>query len=112
MSEETIFYSRLKQEIEKSRKSTNQIERELGYSRNALHNYKNGTEPSGTRLIEIAEYFHVSPKFLIGKTNISSENSPIIIFEQLNDIQKLEMLKLCHNWSEKLIKNTQLPDSN
>ncbi len=67
MIEETIFYSRLKQEIEKSGKSTNQIERELGYSRNALHNYKNGTEPSGTRLIEIAEYFHVSPKFLIGK---------------------------------------------
>lgn len=110
MSAETIFYSRLKQEIKKSRKSTNQIERELGYSRNALHNYKNGTEPSGTRLIEIAEYFHVSPKFLIGKTDISSENNPIILFDQLSDIQKYEMLKLCHTWSENLIKKVQLPD--
>jgi len=106
MTEETIFYSRLKQEIKKSRKSTNQIERELGYSRNALHNYKNGTEPSGSRLIEIAEYFHVSPKFLIGKTDISSENTPIIKFEQLSDVQKFEMLNLCHNWSKNLIKNT------
>ncbi|MDG4983872.1 helix-turn-helix domain-containing protein [Lactococcus lactis] len=110
MIEETIFYSRLKQEIKKSRKSTNQIERELGYSRNSLHNYKNGTEPSGTRLIEIAEYFHVSPKFLIGKTDISSENSPIILFDQLDDVQKFEMLKLCHNWSENMIKKAQLPN--
>ncbi|MGL5897112.1 MAG: helix-turn-helix domain-containing protein [Lactococcus lactis] len=104
MTEETLFYRRLKQEIKRCRKSTNQIERELGYSRNALHNYKNGTEPSGTRLIEIAEYFHVSPNFLIGKTNISSKNNPINLFEQLSDIQKFEMLKICHSWSENLIK--------
>ncbi|WP_282799097.1 helix-turn-helix domain-containing protein [Lactococcus lactis] len=110
MSEETIFYSRLKQEIKKIRKSTNQIERELGYSRNALHNYKNGTEPSGTRLIEIAEYFHVSPKFLLGKTEIPAENRPTILFEQLSDVQKYKMLKLCHNWSENLIKNARLLD--
>lgn len=110
MIEETIFYSRLKQEIKKSRKSTNQIERELGYPRNALHNYKNGTEPSGTRLIEIAEYFHVSPKFLIGRTDISSEKSSIILFDHLDDVQKFKMLKLCHNWSENMIKNAQLPN--
>jgi len=110
MIAETIFYSRLKQEIKKSRKSTNQIERELGYSRNALHNYKNGTEPSGTRLLELAEYFHVSPRFLIGKTDISSEKSSINLFEQLSDVQKFEILKLSNNWSENLIKNAQLPD--
>lgn len=108
MNEETIFYSRLKERIKKIGKSTNQIERELGYSRNALHNYKKGIEPSGTRLIEIAEYFHVSPKFLIGKTDISSENSPIILFKQLDYFQKLEMLKLCHSWAEDLIENAQL----
>lgn len=107
MDEETLFYRRLKEEIKRCRKSTNQIERELGYSRNALHNYKNGTEPSGTRLIEIAEYFHVSPQFLIGKTDSPSEKSPKIQFEQLSDAQKFEMLKLCHNWSENLIKNME-----
>lgn len=110
MIEETIFYCRLRQKIKKSRKSTNKIEWKLGYSRKALHKYKNGIEPSGTRLIEIVEYFHVSPKFLIGKTNLSSENIPIILFEQLSDVQKFEMLKLCHNWSENLIKNLQLSD--
>lgn len=110
MIEETIFYSRLKEEFKKTRKSTNQIERELGYSRNALHNYKNGMEPSGKRLIEIAEYFHVSSQFLIGKTEISSVNSPITIFEKLSDVQKFEMLKLCHNWSENMIKKAEFPN--
>jgi len=110
MTEETLFYRRLKQEIKQCRKSVNQIERELGYARNVLHNYKNGTEPSGSRLIELAEYFHVSPKFLIGKTDISSEKSSNILFEELCDVQKFEMLKLCYNWSENLIKNSQFPD--
>ncbi len=105
MTEETLFYSRLKKEIKKIRKSTNQIERELGYPRNTLHNYKRGTEPSGTRLIELAEYLHVSPKFLIGKTDTSPKKSTINLFEELSEIQKFEMLKHCHNWLENHIKN-------
>jgi len=40
MIEDNIFYLRLQQAIIESGKSANQIERELGYSRNALHNYK------------------------------------------------------------------------
>ncbi|MBK0083331.1 helix-turn-helix transcriptional regulator [Lactococcus sp. S64] len=87
-------------------KSTNQIERELGYSRNALHNYKNGTEPSGNRLIELAEYFHVSFKFLIEKTDDPNESKPSELFEQLNERQKFEMLKLCQDWSDKLLSDT------
>lgn len=109
MTEETLFYSRLKQEIKRCRKSTNQIERELGYPRNSLHNYKYGREPSGTRLIELAEYFHVSPKFLIGKSDISSEKNQNNLFEYLSDDQKFEMLKFLNDWSENLIKNAQLP---
>lgn len=35
--ENIIFQKRLNQLIEKSGKSTNQIEREMGYTRNALH---------------------------------------------------------------------------
>lgn len=92
MIKETIFYSRLKEEFKKCRKSTNQTEQGLAYYRNALHNYMNGTEPSGTLFIEIAEYFHVSPTFLIDKTDISSENSPILLFDQLSDVKTLSQL--------------------
>lgn len=105
MTEETIFYWRLRQEIKKCGKSANQIERELGWPRNALHNYKNGTEPSGIRLIELAEYFNVSPQFLIGKTEVACVKSPEDLFEQLSEFQKFEILKVSNNWAENLIKN-------
>lgn len=59
-----LFYHRLKELVESSGKSANQIERELGYPRNSLNNYKLGGEPSGTRLIGLSEYFNVSPKYL------------------------------------------------
>ncbi|MGL5898276.1 MAG: helix-turn-helix domain-containing protein [Lactobacillaceae bacterium] len=58
-----------------SGKSTNQIERELGYPRNALHNYRTGSEPSATRLMELSQYFQLSPGYLMGViTNHVSKN--------------------------------------
>ncbi|WP_370524380.1 helix-turn-helix domain-containing protein [Lactococcus sp. S64] len=75
MAEETIFYIRLKEQIKIRKTSFNQVERDLGYPRNSLNNYKNGTEPSGNRLVELAEYFMVSPRFLIGKEEEGQEQS-------------------------------------
>ena len=62
---ENIFYLRLKALTHESGNSFNQIERELGYTRNALANYKNGGVPSGIRLMELANYFKVLPDYLI-----------------------------------------------
>ncbi|MCE2142273.1 helix-turn-helix domain-containing protein, partial [Streptococcus thermophilus] len=63
-----------------SKKSFNQVERDLGYPRNALHNYKNGVEPSGIRLIELAHYFGVTPEYLLGISNDKKKNGTRIIF--------------------------------
>ena len=41
--EESIFYKRVRKLATDLGKSFNQIEKELGYSRNALSNYKNVT---------------------------------------------------------------------
>lgn len=60
-------YLRLKELAQASEKSFNKIERELNYPRNALHNYKEGREPLGTRLIELAHYFGVTPEYLLGE---------------------------------------------
>ncbi|MCT0016612.1 hypothetical protein EFE32_07115 [Lactococcus lactis subsp. lactis] len=67
MIKETMFYKRPKEQAQLSHKLFNQIERDLGYSRNALHNYKVGRQPSGVWLIELANYFQMDPEFLIGK---------------------------------------------
>lgn len=61
-----MFYKRLKELAELSKKSFNEIERELGYSRNALNGYKLKRVPSAVRLLELANYFEVSPEYLMG----------------------------------------------
>lgn len=93
-----IFTERLFEKIKLSGKSVNQIERELGYPRNAISNYKNGGEPSGTRLIELAKYFQVSPEYLIGKTSSMEEISPRDFFDDMNSNQKIEIGELYLKW--------------
>lgn len=96
--EYNIFYSRLLELQKKSQKSFNQIEKELGYPRNSLHNYKNGGIPSGQRLLDLSNYFHCSPEFLIGNTNIQFSKSIDNIFYQLDISQKRRMCFLCYEW--------------
>lgn len=98
MKENNLFYTRLRELIKASGVSANQVEKDLGYSRNTLQNYKNGQEPSATRLLELSEYFAVSPEFLIGKTS-SSQIAPLeTIFERLDFDQKRELTKICQAW--------------
>ncbi|PUA16221.1 helix-turn-helix domain-containing protein [Lactococcus lactis] len=94
---------RIKKLAEASDKSFNQIEKELGYSRNALSNYKGKSMPSAIRLLELAEYFDVTPRYLMGLDEIyfkeKSEDSLVeFIFENLNKKQKLDMYRLSQGW--------------
>lgn len=98
MVKDNLFYKRLKLAVTKSGKSFNQVEKELGYSRNALSNYKKGIEPSGNRLIEVSQYFNVTPDYLMGKTNSLEKETPEEIFRKLNDKERFEMVLLCQKW--------------
>ncbi|WP_242327266.1 helix-turn-helix domain-containing protein [Lactococcus lactis] len=93
-----LFQERLTQAINFSGKSTNQIERELGYPRNTLHNYKMGSEPSATRLMELSQYFQLPPNYLMGVIPDHIPNNLRAYFEQLNEEQKVEMLKITQKW--------------
>lgn len=97
-SSNNLFYQRLNQAIKKSGKSANQIERELGYARNALHNYKMGSEPSAKRLMELSKYFQLQPEYLLGIELNSITESPLSYFEQLNDRQKLQLMIITQQW--------------
>ena len=98
MAENQLFYPRLEELVRISKKSFNQVERDLGYPRNALNNYRNGTEPSGIRLIELAHYFRVTPEYLYGISNDPNSKSLATFFLELNDTQKQELSKLCYEW--------------
>ena len=106
MSEESVFTRRLFDLIKTSGKSVNRIERELNYPRNAINNYKSGGEPSGIRLMELAEYFNVSPAYLIGKSEIGPKISTNDIFATLDVKQKIEIGRLYQEWAASKI-NTQ-----
>ncbi len=88
MAENQLFYPRLEELIRLSKKSFNQVERDLGYPRNALHNYKNGVEPSGIRLIELAHYFGVTPEYLLGISNDKKRMEPELFLKVLMIIRK------------------------
>jgi len=92
------FYKRLLILSKKDKKSINQIERELGYPRNALHGYKQKREISGTRLIEIAHHFNCAPEYLLGMSQEKNENSLENFFKKLNENDKIKILKLSESW--------------
>lgn len=104
MRENNLFYNRLLEQVRLRNTSINQIERELGYPRNALHNYKLGREPSATRLVELANYFDVSPQYLIGENNEIPERSLEMFFKKLSIKDKKEILRISVLWFLKKIK--------
>lgn len=62
-----MFYERLKLLASEKKKSLNQIEIDLGFSKNTLYNTKKYT-PQGDKLTKLAEYFGVSTDYLLGNT--------------------------------------------
>lgn len=98
MANNSLFYLKLKQLQIKSKKSFNQIERELKYPRNALQNYKHGADPSGSRLLELSDYFGVTPEYLIGKNITPPTKSINELFDSLNTSQKKELCIICQQW--------------
>lgn len=60
-------FDRIKELAKKQGLSINLLEEKLGYSRNTIYNLKN-SKPSTERISEIADYFHVSTDYLLGRT--------------------------------------------
>ncbi|WP_081043004.1 helix-turn-helix domain-containing protein [Lactococcus lactis] len=98
MVKNDLFFNRLDQLMTQSGKTYNQVERELNYPRNALNNYKHGSEPSATRLFELSDYFNISPYYFIGKSEQLSPQSMKELFETLDLNQRLELSKLSTEW--------------
>lgn len=68
------FYNRIKKLSKEQKKSFNKIERDLGYPRNTLYNYKT-KEPSEERLRALSRYFGVSEDYLSGKLEFNNDKT-------------------------------------
>ncbi|WP_223804491.1 helix-turn-helix domain-containing protein [Lactococcus kimchii] len=87
------FHEQLTKLVQSSNKSFNQIERELGYPRNALANYRqNSKNPSTKRLKELADYFGVAPEHLLGRDERYTYDKTILLFESLKMESKQKFL--------------------
>lgn len=92
------FYPRLKDLIKLSKKSFNQVERDLNYPRNTLQNYSSGGEPHASRLIELSHYFEVSPEYLLGMSDHPKSNMIEVNFKDLSISQKIDLCNICLQW--------------
>ena len=69
-------YEKIKELADKRGISLMKLEEDLGYSRNTLYKLKS-QKPNAERISEIADYFHVSTDYLLGRTDnptIASDN--------------------------------------
>lgn len=63
-----MFYERLKLLAKENKKSFNDIEEDLDFSKNLLYKYKK-YEPKQETLNQLSEYFGVTADYLTGKTS-------------------------------------------
>jgi transcriptional regulator with XRE-family HTH domain len=71
----TVF-DRIKNLADKQGKSINDVELDLGYSKNTLYRLKKNM-PGSEKLQEIADYFHVSTDYLLGRTDDPNLGIPL-----------------------------------
>lgn len=69
------FYQKLQELAKDKGVSFKQIEKDLDYPTNTLYNYKS-KDPSGQRLIELADYFDVTTDYLLGREEKEVRVSP------------------------------------
>ena len=63
----TVF-DRVKSLANSQRVSISRLEEDLGFGKNSLYSWKTKT-PNGDRLAKVADYFHVSTDYLLGRDN-------------------------------------------
>ncbi len=86
-----LAFDRIKELADKQGISLNILEERLGYSTNYLYSLKKGN-PKSDRLQEIADYFHVSTDYLLGRTDnpaIAGEPEKFYFEGQEVDVEQL-----------------------
>lgn len=86
------LFDRLKHLANKQGKSINDVENDMGYSKNTLYRLKN-SNPSSEKLKEIADYFKVSTDYLLGRT----DNPNVIDIEEQPSMAKQVMMRMDTN---------------
>lgn len=74
----SVLYRRIKTLTEQHKMSLAQLERDLGFSNGIISTWKNG-KPSIDKVEKVANYFHVSTDYLLGRNNELDSNDQEIL---------------------------------
>lgn len=76
-----IFADRLSDLIKESGKEIRTLSEEIGISSGSLSNYQNAASSASIdALVKISDYFHVTPDYLLGYTDVRSPNTDLRMF--------------------------------
>ncbi|MBF2513941.1 helix-turn-helix transcriptional regulator [Listeria marthii] len=77
-------FDRIKKLAEEQKIPVSELERKLGMGQNSLYKWKN-QKPTIEKLQKVADFFHVSVDYLLGRTNIKNQ------LDALDDAQFLDV---------------------
>lgn len=77
-------FERIKLLADKQGKSLQKVSEDLGLSQNYIYNMRNAKTSNADKLVLIADYFHVSVDYLLGREDIKPVTEPIDLAELAN----------------------------
>lgn len=92
-------YDRLKLLCSKHGLSINELEEKVGLGQNTLYSWKKNI-PSGQNLTKVADYFHVSTDYLLGRTDTK--------YYELSEKEKLDIGKEVDNLLEGMFSSAEV----
>ena len=77
-------FERIKLLADKQGKSLQKVSEDLGLSQNYIYNMRNAKTSNADKLALIADYFHVSVDYLLGREDVKPITEPIDLVELAN----------------------------
>lgn len=102
-----MIYDRIKFLANKRKISLNQVEEQMGYSKNTLYKLKY-QKPGAERLEQLADYFNVTTDYLLGREKAEEDPTQMMFrlnLEGFSEAEKEEMKEELTKFSE-MLKNS------
>ena len=78
-------FDRIKNLANKQGKSLQKVASDLGFSPSYFYNLKSKKSPSAEHLAKVADYFHVSVDYLLGREELTSTKEPVDLADLVDD---------------------------
>ncbi|NHJ18526.1 helix-turn-helix domain-containing protein [Lactococcus garvieae] len=78
-------FDRIKELADRQGKSLQKVASDLGFSPNYFYNLKSKKSPSAEHLAKVADYFHVSVDYLLGREGNEGNKEPIDLADLVDE---------------------------